>query len=1061
MAYNNTILQNNNNTFIAPVGAQNRQGGTPVLAPGLTFWANITAQNANKVTLEADGGFVFTAEKDKIVGDVGERIQFKVLESGKEGKGGFVVRQMNVSSQKQAMFMEKQVDAQNIKDLFKQSNLITDEKDFFKDNMEEQMRTWRAVAAIKQKLASGAANLSQSAVQQLLSKGISLEKISFSTLTEVMTDISVAEKKAVSPQELADAGARLDMVKQLSPGAMVMLIKNNDPLTFNNLYMANFSAAKEHAAPQTPMTEELDGELEKLFTREGIEPSEQNKDIAKFLLANDCDISKENIDKVAFFRELNQGQYDKPLSEAIAVCLQKGQNLGKMKLFELALPHSQQAMELAARYEELIKALPDFNPDAIDDLLEQQIPVTLQNLYNAHQQQGGQQTAAPVNRAASLGADFAIASVIAKRQLAEITLKLTLEAAQRLAGKNININTMPLQQALNHLRAIEAECYTQNFQFAGAEATPERLSHMRLLYANMAEMNPLTINVFGNILNRVTPFNLAGIHKDVSHAKLQENYEQFATVPNPKYGDSFAKIRQNIQGFLAKAGIDTSDQNVKAAAILSKNNMDITQDSVDKVKLIDLKIDYVQNRLHPNIAASIIRDGLNPLDMHIDELISYIDRFDNAYGENLKDKMSAHMVELFKQENIQKQERNAIIAIYRMLNAIENDGAVAVGVTVKNGVNLTMGNMLEAAKYYNRTKGKENMLSFDVDDNFGSLNKLKVPEGHISSIFSSLENGTDEKPSAHVQLHDFAFKRFVEHADPRVLAAFLAKNPHLADKTLEEAAAELQDLKESQNTASEGKLSQRLEQLAQLFQSDPTTIRWMEQNHIPATMTNINALNQLRKNPFFIGQALEKLMEDMDAESRAELEEILPDASLKTVDSTAPESLWQNLQHRLDDLKENGHSPTLSFLQQFQVVQNAIKVQNNLQATSQSAGIKIPVKLKNKVTDLNIYMVNKSPQQPNQDNRVLMALDTGHLGTVQFDVSLSGNRLSLAVHNPNDRVLAYLEKDKAKLSNMLQSLGFEVSELTFARKEPENPLDGQMAIKTDFADLSSKYEAMV
>ncbi len=43
--------------------------------------------------------------------------------------------------------------------------------------------------------------------------------------------------------------------------------------------------------------------------------------------------------------------------------------------------------------------------------------------------------------------------------------------------------------------------------------------------------------------------------------------------------------------------------------------------------VLDAKLTDISSRLHPMIAASMIKDGLNPLDMDIDDTLEYIKSF--------------------------------------------------------------------------------------------------------------------------------------------------------------------------------------------------------------------------------------------------------------------------------------------------------------------------------------------------------------------------------------------------------------------------------------------------
>ena len=75
--------------------------------------------------------------------------------------------------------------------------------------------------------------------------------------------------------------------------------------------------------------------------------------------------------------------------------------------------------------------------------------------------------------------------------------------------------------------------------------------------------------------------------------KAQKAYEPLLTMPKAEYGDSIKKAFSNMGSLMEEMGIEDTELNRRAVRILGYNGMEITHESIEKVKAYDLSVNYL------------------------------------------------------------------------------------------------------------------------------------------------------------------------------------------------------------------------------------------------------------------------------------------------------------------------------------------------------------------------------------------------------------------------------------------------------------------------------------
>ncbi len=1026
------------------------------------------------VLKEIGGDRRFKISNNELNAKVGDTFDFEVV--GKS-KNDFTLKLLENNIREAGNLIAKQISHEELADMLKKHNIIASEENMLTVNsqkkmVQEQKLIAEAKAKINRELSYASGNVTQSAINELLSSGLSLDKISLGILNNVMRHIELKPPQQLSEKELNEVvsqisekeiegkaeiikalhknnlpindrnvkllegvAAKAESLKTINDSQITGLVKSEKPITLENIYISRHTSAigqPEQALPNETWLA-LQPEIEKSFKREHIDFNEKNLSYARMMIEKDVLITKGNIEKVDFLKNISSHINAENVLDMAAKNIKNNTSPASIDFLN-EKEAMMQKISLLKNYKGIINDLPLIKPEKVEVLLKNQIPLTLNNLRTQFTKESPDVRIIDPIYAAD---DNELAQTIlsGKRQLAEIQLKLTKDAAVRLAGKNINIETMHLEDALEELRNIEKTPYVRHLKIMDAPLTKENVDNLSGLFAKMGGFKNITNNAYGNILLDKTKFNIDGIDNSIKLAKTIKDLEQFATAPNPKYGDSFRNVRNQISPLLQTLGIEANDSNVRAASILSRNNLDFNPENVVKINTIDAKINRIQDTLHPNIAANMLKDGLDPSEMHIDDVLSYIEKFNGQYGENLKDKISRYIMEMDDNKSIDKTTREGMIAIYRMLNAVQKNESISIGVTVKNGVDLTLGNLMEAADYYGKTSGKYSEIDIRLDQTTGELEALNIPESNIKGVLTKTA----------MEYNKTRIDSFIEAASPDKLGEIIRHEgvENVKTKALSELINELKAMTSTQlnNTAIKAN-----DLIQQLTESSSEMLHWMSTNNIPLTFNNISCAKKLSTNQFFITDEIN----DIQSESDLGMEEVADKPSLdkfkKGINTTA------SLSSEIEKIKD-GMTDRVS-IERLTALQNVIKFQTEILEKQDKQHI--PVSLTNRIAGLNMYVINENLEKV-ENKRIYMSLNTENLGNIQILINAGNNKTGIKITSDDEHGLSVLKQSCDELDKALKhlpgvNLEFELEQQkNFVTEVNDTALPIQKSIKAGYS----------
>lgn len=607
-------------------------------------------------------------------------------------------------------------------------------------------------------------------------------------------------------QALESVISKSEEIKSADKDIVLNLLKKGKDNTIENIYVSKFSSNKKYSTNKKvddKTWKELLPQVEKLVDNPKFENKQKAIDAAKLLLENEIPITEENISEITDIEKLQSDgiDTDKLLEEAVknlkadksvsdidlnkvikdtssnetVVSNKPNKQVSKTKQNDIANKSTPQRDIVEydikkQQYEQIVKEIQQYDDEVINKVLDSGGDLTLKNLHMAleqlKQQDKTEETPKEHNKVENSqltneqkkelkeNIEKELKTVTAKRQLAEIQLRLTSEAMSTLMQKGIDIDTMPLKDVVDQLKSIEKDLYKTHLEIAGAEVNDENIGAMKDLYDKLSDITDLSAPTYQQVVHKDIPFTITDlsdaeqINTNSQLLQLQQasdTYENLQTQPNPKFKESFSKVVEQVEPLLNDLGIEATDENIRATKILVKNKMEVNEENILDIKLIDTKVSEVTTQLHPTIAANMIRDGLKPAQMHIDDVIKYMNKFEDLLGEDLSEKISSYIYEMDKAGELTQPERETMIGIYRMLYTIDKTQGRATGFVVKNDMDLTLNNLMEAANYYDRTNARYTDIDVKIDDKFGAIDKVIVNEKSIKAqLNKAYENNTNE-----------------------------------------------------------------------------------------------------------------------------------------------------------------------------------------------------------------------------------------------------------------------------------------------------------------------------
>lgn len=528
-------------------------------------------------------------------------------------------------------------------------------------------------------------------------------------------DLPLTQENVSSVME---AWSILEQAEYPTDGSIKYMVENALLPTPENFYTAKYSAAADTLRqgkgyyavgemagyyakkPETVDFDKILPQMQKLIEEAGYEVSKENLEDAYWLVEKGVPLNTDTFSLMKNIRNIQFPVSQQDFLEAAVSALSDGTK-----------PSAADLNQTESNYEKAISLMEQtasIQEEAVDSIFARELPLTLKNLLAAQD--------IFLKSGSDLGKEKIRESIQGKRLLEEVRLSMSVEANLRLLKKGYQIETAPLQQLVEKLKEAETDWAKSltgetDEAKAGQKASlyQETLDVLRgIRVSPAAVLSDLSVN------STLREVSAAGEERAAAYRKAGISYETLMTAPRQDMGDSIKKAFRNVDDILTDLEVELSDENRRAVRILGYNSIEITGTHIEEIRKMDDLLTGVVKEMKPARVLNMIREGIDPLIMPLEELQEYLGQQESPAEE--MESYSKFLYKLEKKKDISKEERSAYIGIYKMLRQIEKADDASVGAVWQTGAEHTLQNLFSMVK-----SSKHKAMNYTVDDNFGGI----------------------------------------------------------------------------------------------------------------------------------------------------------------------------------------------------------------------------------------------------------------------------------------------------------------------------------------------------
>ncbi len=786
--------------------------------------------------------------------------------------------------------------------------------------------------------------------------------------------------------DIQDTIAQAADLTSCSDEAIKYLVDNELAPTVENLYKAQHSSrSMPEQGMQIVLDDGLKGQISQVIMQAGLSVDDTTLSVSQWMVENQIPLTADNLNYVMDLKQAKLPPEADRLMSAIMEAVAEG---GRPK--DAVILDGYSYAERAQQAAQVVEQATDAD---VWSVVEKGMPLTVESL-EAARNYAEQQDVRPGSRGKGQQAaeisDYArevLSFLKAKRQLEETRLAMTAQANYALLRQGISVETQPLEELVEQLKAQEDAYFARLLDANGIEPTQENTAIFSDAVTKTRELQGVPAYVLGNVRTAEDTINTiheAGVAKQAQMERAGEAYETLKTEPRADLGDSIQKAFRNVDDILEDLDLEVTDANRRAVRILAYNEMAVNAESVMQMKAADQKVQNLFQNLSPSVVMEMIREGVNPLEMSVEELNVKAEDIRKRLDAGDEEKFSKYLWKLERNHEITEQERDSYIGVYRMLSQIDKTDGAVIGALVQQGAELSMKNLLTAVRT-NRNPG----IDVSVDNNFGEIESLNTQGLSISEQIEAAYQ-TD------------CAKEALRHATPEGMQQAQAA---LGDMTPEELLWQLRGTP-ADAASEEAYYQEQLAEFSQAKQAEAQVLQILAGHDMPVTAYNIMAANQLL-NPR--GGIFKSLFKREDSAESPDIEQA-KDAIIEKFGESigTPEELAE-AQQELADVAENvmrtmedSEGASSVDLRDMKILRQQIALGTRMAKDEYYA---IPVLVADELTNVQLKIVRGKEER----GRVDVLFETPKLGKVAARFQVQGDSVKGFVVSDSHRTVEELK----------------------------------------------------
>lgn len=662
----------------------------------------------------------------------------------------------------------------------------------------------------------------------------------------------------------------------------------------------------------------------------------------------------------------------------------------------------------------------DISDENMDDgrwLVRNEIPLTKENLENYQQLKALQLPAenedviAAVTDAILQGKrpKDAILTITGRRKLEEIRLEMSAKANYAHLDKELAIDTEAISKTIDALKEAE-EAYYKNFLTqGGVEPTKENIEvyqNIEQVFEELKNVPAYTLGIEEGSLDTPGRLHEEGKALQDTFEKANESYEALMTAPRKDMGDSIQKAFRNVDDILADLELEPNPMNQRAVRILAYNQMEITTESVIQMKALDEKVQQTFQNMTPQVVREMIKTGVNPLDMSLDELNQAAQEIKDQLGvDNEEERFSRYLYKLEQNSQIAEEERSAYIGIYRLIAQVEKTDGAAIGMLAEQGAQFTMRNLLTAVR-----NAKKEGREYTIDDDFGGLEEL---EKTGASITEQIERGYQND----------CLKDVARQLTPEKMAQI----PDWENLTPEQLKNALEQLPADED-AQRSYIQQELADYRASAMASEEVYKMLEQYDLPKTVNTILAAQEMVNNRNGVFRKLFARAENTRDISLADVKQQVMEKFAEAVKTPedmakAQKILAETAENVMKTMIDESEVTSVD-LKEMRMVHTQIELGTKM---AKEETYHIPVLVGDSVTGVSLKIVRGKEEK----GRVDILFGGENIGKVAAQISVKGEKIEGYIVSDSEATLEAFREREEEFSTMLAAEGGQEVELRY------------------------------
>lgn len=885
----------------------------------------------------------------------------------------------------------------------------------------------------------------------------------------------------------ADIPATLDNISrvvsalQMSQTAWVMsdnaksyIISKGMSPTIENIYHGQYSGsdAYDMSVYDQELWGQLEGQIEDIIGLAGL-GTQTATDDAKWLLANDLPITIDNLRTLDVLRGIKENMtLDKALVQivqAMAAGSEAEQAVLDTSQFIIARDiingfNSVKDGDIITAINIMANNAAQYNTGADGEVQELSLALLKQaGKENENNGNSAANTAVIPENIIDGMSEQEIQAVIAKKNIAEICLKMTVQSVGLMAGKGINVETAPLENIVKELREIENAYYMARFGIQGDMADKE-LGLMQEALQKTSDIANAPASVIGMGIRQMNliSFNelhAAAVSETANRNQFMETYEKVATEPDKNFGDSIEKaFQRSVPDILQSLGLEDTQANERAVRILGYNSMEITEDNISAVKEYDASLNRIIDNMKPSVVLDMIRNGSNPLNKSIEELDRELAGIAYDKGVTPEEKYSRYLWQLERSNAITEQERDGYIGVYRLLNNIEKTDGAAIGAVIQSKREMTLGNLLSAVRSI-----KGSGIDVEVDNDYGRLESLVY---HSKPITMQLDSGfnpdnRDSGQDSGSRYYQGLVSEAIDNITPDSVNEMSDGDMEkILDTSLEKFAEEMKS-RSPENKLMREYYDKQAEEVRDMMQNRAEADLYLANMQIPVTVASLGAAIQMIKEGYSPVKECYNRRNILGEKEKKEFEETADNMAEALDSEESIKSECEKARKYMEEILSRSYCEpdiTSDELMKLKSLGRGIQL-HGMMAGRRSYDI--PVITGDTVTNMNVTILSGQDDKGKVRISISNANEDGNGQdlNISAEFKISGSAVKGIVSCSNREAYEMVKESSMELKENMADAGFEVKNISCSLGTPRGGIPDEKINLGNNASTSVLYKA--